>query len=153
VAVTAFADHAESGSRLFTEGERAYNIGKFMDAIDRFSKAYVKEPRPALLFDIGQCYRQLKNYTRAAFFFERYLELVPGSTVEDSVNKLLDDVHRRAATEVDRRSAETSWVPPELDGLMRPDGGGFPAPPPRDRPVSSHARLRNIDDLIDPWAS
>ena len=55
------------------KGETAYKLGRFEEALEEYSHAYELFPAPALLFNLGQCHKQLKNYERAIFFFEGYL--------------------------------------------------------------------------------
>lgn len=50
-----------------------YKLGRFDQALEAYSRAYEMFSAPALLFNIGQCHRNLKNYERALFFFEGYL--------------------------------------------------------------------------------
>jgi tetratricopeptide (TPR) repeat protein len=58
------------------EVERAevqYKLGRFDEALERYSRAYELVNAPGLLFDIGQCHRNLRSYERAIFFFQEYL--------------------------------------------------------------------------------
>lgn len=55
------------------KGETDYKLGRFEEALAEYSHAYELFPAPALLFNLGQCHKQLKNYERAIFFFEGYL--------------------------------------------------------------------------------
>jgi tetratricopeptide (TPR) repeat protein len=50
-----------------------YTLGRFQEALDGYSHAYELFEAPALLFNIGQCHRNLGNHERAIFFFEGYL--------------------------------------------------------------------------------
>ena len=43
---------------LFEAGQSSYKIGDFKAAIQAFEQAYVIDPRPALLFSIGQAHRR-----------------------------------------------------------------------------------------------
>jgi tetratricopeptide (TPR) repeat protein len=58
---------------IFAEAQQAYQLGKFEDAIARYEKVYQLTNHPSLLFNLAQCHRQLGNFERAAFFYERYL--------------------------------------------------------------------------------
>ena len=55
------------------KGQLDYQLGRFEQALEEYSHAYELFPAPALLFNLGQCHRNLKNYERAIFFFEGYL--------------------------------------------------------------------------------
>lgn len=50
-----------------------YKLGRFEDALAAYIRAYELFSAPALLFNIGQCHKNLKRYDRAIFFFEGYL--------------------------------------------------------------------------------
>ena len=68
------AEASASVQAEFQQGENAYNLGHFEESRLAFERAYQLDPLPAILFNIGQCYRQLGAYDRAAFFYQRYLE-------------------------------------------------------------------------------
>jgi tetratricopeptide (TPR) repeat protein len=70
------ADGASRRAEAKAEVERAevqYKLGRFDEALEGYSRAYELVNAPGLLFDIGQCHRNLKSYERAIFFFEGYL--------------------------------------------------------------------------------
>jgi tetratricopeptide (TPR) repeat protein len=55
----AAADDATTRARrLFDAGQSSYKIGDFKSAIQAFEQAYAIDPRPALLFSIGQAHRR-----------------------------------------------------------------------------------------------
>src|SRR3954464_14820039 len=58
---------------LFQRAEMAFNLGKFSDALADYQAAYQAKPLPGFLFNIAQCYRNMRNYERARFFYRRYL--------------------------------------------------------------------------------
>ncbi|HEX2659220.1 MAG TPA: tetratricopeptide repeat protein [Polyangia bacterium] len=72
----AFASERSAKAEAKAEVEKAqlhYKLGRFEDALAAYTKAYELFHAPALLFNIGQCHKNLKNYERAIFFFEGYL--------------------------------------------------------------------------------
>ncbi len=75
----ASAQDAETraAKRYFERGQKAFNLGKFDDALEQYQKAYDAKPIPAILFNIGQCYRNLGDYEAAIFSFRKYLKLEP----------------------------------------------------------------------------
>ena len=88
---------------------KAYELGKFEEAISGYSKAYELSDAPALLFNLAQCHRQLKQYERAAFFYGRYLSLQPPPIDNEEVAKgLLKEMEEAAAKEA---QANTAPVP------------------------------------------
>ena len=68
------ADAAKEKAKPFAaEGKRQYKLGRFQESLDAYSKAYEIFPAPALLYNLGQCEKNLGHYKRAIFFFEGYL--------------------------------------------------------------------------------
>jgi tetratricopeptide (TPR) repeat protein len=76
----------------FKLAKKEAELGHFKKAIDHFEKAYSYERVPALLFNIGQCHRYLKDYDRALYFFEEYLREDPKAgdrqVVEDEIAEI-----------------------------------------------------------------
>jgi tetratricopeptide (TPR) repeat protein len=95
---------------LIAAARNAYDTGRFREALTAFTEAYNIKPAPGLLFNIGQCHRQLSEFERAAFFYRRFLDLVPGSPNAPTVRDLLAQVE--AKTEQQRRQADTSTTKP-----------------------------------------
>lgn len=75
---------------LFDRAEVKFNLGNFEAAAADYQAAYELDHRPALLFDVGQCYRNLGKYERARFFYRRYLTLDPRSPNRRETERLID---------------------------------------------------------------
>ena len=58
---------------------KLYLAGRFARAVKLFERAYAATNRPAFLFNLGQCYRQLDQCTKATRYYHQYLLSVPGS--------------------------------------------------------------------------
>ena len=77
------APGAETGGKhalarsLTREAMNAYRAGHYALALDRFQAAYARVPAPELLFNVGQCYRQLRRDEAAKAVFEAYLRALP----------------------------------------------------------------------------
>jgi tetratricopeptide (TPR) repeat protein len=54
-----------------------FQLGRYDRALEGYTSAYEIYPVPGLLFNLGQCHRNLKNFERAIFFFEGYLRESP----------------------------------------------------------------------------
>jgi tetratricopeptide (TPR) repeat protein len=92
----------------YEKGTTHYNLGRFDEAIDEFTKAFELYPEPVFLYNIAQSYRMKENWERAKFFYKRYLSLAP-----DAKNR--PDVESRIA---------------EMDTeLQKPKSGGTPVNP------------------------
>src|SRR5262245_16353046 len=53
----------------FEQAEKAFNVGRFDEALRHYQAAYDQLPLPAFLFNIAQCHRNLGNHERALFFY------------------------------------------------------------------------------------
>lgn len=95
----------------FSDGTLAYDLGEFHKALKEYSEAYRLSPRPALLFNVAQCHRQLGEYGRAAFFYRRYLYLAGDAPDAGLARDLLAEVEPRANTDAQRPAGLAADVP------------------------------------------
>jgi tetratricopeptide (TPR) repeat protein len=95
----ASVDPDEAKARaLFTEAQKAYDVGQFPQALELYTQAYKLKPLPGFLFNIAQCQRQMSNYKEAAFTFGRFIDLSkPEAPNVGLARELVDDMHRRQA--------------------------------------------------------
>jgi tetratricopeptide (TPR) repeat protein len=63
----------EQAKRLFEAAEVHYRLGEFRPAVDSYRAAMRLAPRPNILFNIAQCFRQLKDSEKALFYYRLYL--------------------------------------------------------------------------------
>ena len=93
------ADAGEKQARVhFKKAERAFNLGKFAEALISYQAAFEAKPLPAFVFNIAQCHRNLDDPERALFFYRRYLALDP----EGPHRKLVRGPDRGAAGQAGR---------------------------------------------------
>jgi tetratricopeptide (TPR) repeat protein len=119
----------QPGRVFFERGEANFNRGKFEEARADYQAAYDVEPLPAFLFNIGQCYRNLGDYERAQFFFQRYTMLDPHSANRPAADRLIAEMsrlaqERREAAARDARApilASTAAVPAPAAGASASD--------------------------------
>jgi tetratricopeptide (TPR) repeat protein len=90
-------DAADEARDAFMQGKTQYNLGKFEVALEHFSRAYELKPAPLLLFNLGQCHRQLKNHERAIFFLDGYLREDPDTSDRELVQGLIEEQQRLLA--------------------------------------------------------
>ncbi len=88
------------------KGQLDYKLARFEQALEDYSKAYELYPAPALLFNLGQCHRNLKNYERAIFFFEGYLREQP------KIDPDQRGAHRRSDRRVESGARSRRTPPP-----------------------------------------
>jgi len=64
---------------LYEAGTRAYDAGRFGEALMRYQNAYQLSQRPALLYNVAVCYDRLERKEEAADAYEMFLDALPGS--------------------------------------------------------------------------
>jgi len=109
----------EQAKAAVEQAERQYKLGRFEAALEDYTRAYELVAAPALLFNLGQCHKQLKNHERAIFFFEGYLRDEPRPTNRRLAKELIAESEAELA-----RQASAPAVAPE------PPRAAIPAPGP-----------------------
>ncbi|MCP3135888.1 tetratricopeptide repeat protein [Pyxidicoccus xibeiensis] len=97
------ADAEVQARAHFAEGNMAYDVGDFSNALKSFTEAYRLKPLPGFLFNMAQCHRQLGQYSRAAFFYRRYLALAPDEDSAPDARELVAEMETRAREQESRR--------------------------------------------------
>ncbi len=69
---------ARAAQSPLADAQREFNAGRYHRAVDALTDAVAKSPDDAPLhFLLGQCYYELREFTRAVTSFERSVQLVP----------------------------------------------------------------------------
>ena len=98
------------------KGQLDYKLARFEEALQDYSRAYELYPAPALLFNLGQCHRNLKNYERAIFFFEGYLRDEP----HPANRRLAQELIAESSAELKKQENATSVPQPAPAMLPAP---------------------------------
>src|SRR5690242_9101132 len=81
VAVSGFAAPIDPGSAEaaahYRAGLKLYNLSEWSAALGELEQAYLAKPDPVLLFNIGQCQRQLADYEGAENSYRAFLRESP----------------------------------------------------------------------------
>jgi tetratricopeptide (TPR) repeat protein len=85
-----------------------YKLGRFDQALAAYTRAYELFNAPALLFNIGQCHKNLKTYDRAIFFFEGYLR----DETDPEKRALAEQLIASSRTELQRQQAAQAATAP-----------------------------------------
>ena len=124
----------DEAKKLTAKASIEYDVGHFDQALELYTKAYERYPKPALLFDIGQCHRQLGHHERAVFFFQGYLRGQPEAANREMVEKFIAesqqklDAQRAAASSAAAPAPASGAAPaPGTAGPAAEDGSGAPA--------------------------
>jgi len=103
LAGAAGADPKQDARKHVESADIDYKLGKFSEALAEYSAAYELYPVPALLFNIGQCHRNLQHYDQALFFYNGFLRDAPA----DAPNReLVESLVKDTQADLDRQHAE-----------------------------------------------
>ena len=114
LAVTAASAHADANEQQARQEVEAadvlYKLARFDEALAKYSRAYELYQAPALLFNIAQCHKNLKQFEKAIFFYEGYLREAPGAPNRALVEDLLAESRR--LLEQQQRETQNAQPPP-----------------------------------------
>ena len=114
--------------KLTGEATVEYNVGHFERALDLYAEAYERYPKPALLFDLGQCHRQLGHYERAIFFFQGYLREQPAAANRALVEKFIDTAQQQLDAQRATEAAQAQARAAEAARAQNPPSVSSPVP-------------------------
>jgi len=107
------------------KGQLDYKLARFEEALQDYTNAYELLPVPALLFNLGQCHRNLKNYERAIFFFEGFLR--EQTKISQDQRVLTEALIAECQGALDRENADAAAAAARF---AAPALGGATATPP-----------------------
>jgi tetratricopeptide (TPR) repeat protein len=88
----------------FNQGNTAYNLGKYEDAVAHFEKAYSLSRVPEILFNLGQCYRKRWEDEkksdlgrRALHYYQALVREAPGSRVRADADQFIAELEPAVA--------------------------------------------------------
>jgi hypothetical protein len=125
--------------QLFAKANTAYNLGRFTEAVELFSKAYEAWPQPEFLYNIAQSHRLARNCKEALHFYKRFRSLKDQDTSAPLGQKKRDEIERFVVelTECVANTERSAGTPP--DTIVKPPltgststsavGTGAPATP------------------------
>jgi tetratricopeptide (TPR) repeat protein len=86
--------HADP-EELYRRGMLHYELGRYPDAIDAFTRAYQASGKPALLYDLAQAYRMSRAPEKALPLYRAYLRQSPRAANRDEVERRIAELARR----------------------------------------------------------
>lgn len=89
-------------------GIRLYNLQRWDEALHYFNASYYNKPEPVILFDIAQCYRQLKRFSEAAHAYRSFL----AQSTPDAVNRVLARRLAQDSEEAAQKAQQAQDAPP-----------------------------------------
>jgi tetratricopeptide (TPR) repeat protein len=93
---TALADTpAAEAEALFNQGARAYQEGRYEDAVEAFLAAYAKDPHPLLFYNVAQAYERLGDVRNALRAYRDYLRHKPNEQDRNIVETRIRNLEKR----------------------------------------------------------
>jgi tetratricopeptide (TPR) repeat protein len=103
-----------------TEARAAYERRDFERSAVAYTTAWGLKPAPRLLFNLGQCHRQLEHHETAIIFFQRYLDTDPPEAEQVAATRQLIVDERLALAHAETaRQLELTRRRLELEATLR----------------------------------
>lgn len=109
-------------------GRRAYNLGRWEEAIDAFERSYQLTGDPALLFNLAQSHRQLDHVVEALRLYKTYLRERPNGPDRRVAEEQIVELERRRRTAPPMAPAPAATTAPR-PGTLPPASPVAPAAP------------------------
>jgi Tetratricopeptide repeat len=122
--------------QLYERATRAYDVGKYAEAIEYYQKAYEIGGDPPMLYNIAQSYRLNDQPADAVRFYRRYLQRAPSARNKDDVERKIGELEKIVE---ERRRAQLAAPPPSPPATPPPSttGPGVTPPPVQPAPTPS----------------
>jgi tetratricopeptide (TPR) repeat protein len=108
--------------QIYDRATRAYDVGKYAEAIDYYQKAYEIGGDPPMLYNIAQSYRLNDQPADAVRFYRRYLQRASNPRNKEDVERKIAELEKVVE---ERRKAQEKVAPAPA-----------PTPPPTTTPVA-----------------
>jgi tetratricopeptide (TPR) repeat protein len=116
----------------YQQATRAYDLGKYQEAVDEYQKVYEIDGDPVMLYNIGQAYRLNDQPQESIHFYRRYLQRSPEARNRDDVERKIAALEKLIE---ERRKAAAAVAPPPPKVEPPPPPKVEPPPPPVVTPV------------------
>ena len=138
------ADAKAQARAHYKKAKTAFEAGKYKTALAEYQGAYRLMPLPGFLFNIGQCYRNMKKPDKAIVAFKRYLKQSPKARNREAVEGLIAELEAEIDLKTPLPGPGTPTDPP-------PDPDGDPtAPDPDDDPKPGPKEPAKVPDYTPP---
>ena len=141
----ALADPKADAQAHIDAAAQAHKAGKYKQALEELATAYTLDPRPELLYAIGQLHVKLDQCDQAITFYERFLATKPDAGPAGAATE--------AVATCKQRLAHPSATPP-VDAQARAQAPPPPAhqPPPPEQPPRPRSNAFFHDAIGDAMA-
>jgi Tetratricopeptide repeat len=111
----------------YQQATRAYDLGKYQEAVDEYQKVYEIDGDPVMLYNIAQAYRLNDQPQESIHFYRRYLQRSPEARNKDDVERKITAMEKLIE---ERRKAAAAVVPPPPKPVVVERKPDQPPPPP-----------------------
>ena len=117
----------------YQQATRAYDLGKYQEAVDEYQKVYEIDGDPVMLYNIAQAYRLNDQPQESIHFYRRYLQRSPEARNKEDVERKITAMEKLIE---ERRKAAALVAPPPPKTEVKPVAVPEPVvPPPVTPPV------------------
>jgi len=111
----------------YQRATRAYDLQKYLEAIDEYQKAYEISGDPPMLYNIAQAYRLADQPGEAVRYYRRFLQRMPNARNREDVERKIADQEKLAEQ---RKKVEPVAPPPSTTPTKPPPIVEVKPPPP-----------------------
>ena len=111
----------------YQQATRAYDLGKYQEAVDEYQKVYEIDGDPVMLYNIAQAYRLNDQPQESIHFYRRYLQRSPEARNKEDVERKITAMEKLIE---ERRKAAALVAPPPPKTEAKPVAVPEPPQPP-----------------------
>lgn len=82
----------EKAKEIFLEAEAEYKGGRFGNALEGYYESFMLSNEPLLLYNMGQCYRNLGRYQEAVDTYKQFVERAPETPFTPKAQKWINEL-------------------------------------------------------------
>lgn len=124
---------SEQARQHIVGGNRAFDLGRYDDAIAEFQKAYLIKDVPALLYNIAQAYRLSARPEEAMRFYQKYLTKSPNASNREDVEQKIATLRKIAEAQKQSLEAQKQSLNDKPN-----------------EPIAAHASLSKVEQAAPP---
>ena len=95
----------EKAAKLSIQAESFYQVQEYGKALATYKESYLLSKQPEILYSLGECQRQLKQYEEAIKSYKTFLQARPDSPQRDQAETLIKESEARLEEERAAREA------------------------------------------------
>jgi tetratricopeptide (TPR) repeat protein len=98
----------KEAAALYQRADTSYKLQKYQESLKDFQASYELSKEPAILFNIGQCYRQLDQLSDAKKSFQFFLRDAPEHPKNSTAEKLIQELDEEIAKQSTKGKIQVS---------------------------------------------